>query len=104
MINMEISTKWGGELEHAIECRCEELCSRGDYINEVEDIITRARIGKTWTRNPVKSKNMPNTSREDRIPVLRSQKSIIPKSLKRFSALKRKESLTKILRSLKTHQ
>ncbi|MBW0568039.1 hypothetical protein O181_107754 [Austropuccinia psidii MF-1] len=32
----------------------------------MEDIITRKRIGKTWTRNPVDSKIMPKTSREDR--------------------------------------
>ncbi|MBW0566393.1 hypothetical protein O181_106108 [Austropuccinia psidii MF-1] len=34
----------------------------------MEDIITRTRIGKTWTRNPMESKIVPTTSREDRRP------------------------------------
>ncbi|MBW0563143.1 hypothetical protein O181_102858 [Austropuccinia psidii MF-1] len=32
------------------------------------DIITRTRIGKTWTRSPKESKIVPKTSREDRRP------------------------------------
>ncbi|MBW0481354.1 hypothetical protein O181_021069 [Austropuccinia psidii MF-1] len=68
MINMKILRKFGGELEHAIKCRCEEPCSKEDYINSMEDIITRTRIGKTWTRNLMESKIVPKTSKEDRIP------------------------------------
>ncbi|MBW0585176.1 hypothetical protein O181_124891 [Austropuccinia psidii MF-1] len=34
----------------------------------MEDIIARTRIGKTWTRNPMESKTVPKTSREDRRP------------------------------------
>ncbi|MBW0501503.1 hypothetical protein O181_041218 [Austropuccinia psidii MF-1] len=45
MINMKISIKCGGELEHAIKGRYVELCSTEDYINAMEDIITRTRIG-----------------------------------------------------------
>ncbi|MBW0573407.1 hypothetical protein O181_113122 [Austropuccinia psidii MF-1] len=47
MINMKILRKCGGELEHAIKCRCVESCSTEDYINDMEDIITRTIIGKT---------------------------------------------------------
>ncbi|MBW0461464.1 hypothetical protein O181_001179 [Austropuccinia psidii MF-1] len=47
MINMKILRKCGGELEHAIKCRCIEPCSTEDYVNAMEDIITRTRIGKT---------------------------------------------------------
>ncbi|MBW0541471.1 hypothetical protein O181_081186 [Austropuccinia psidii MF-1] len=45
-INMKILRKFGGELEHAIKLRCVETCSTEDYINAMEDIITRTRIGK----------------------------------------------------------
>ncbi|MBW0507609.1 hypothetical protein O181_047324, partial [Austropuccinia psidii MF-1] len=68
MINMKILRKCGGELEHAIKCRCVEPCSTEDYINSTEDIITRIRIGKTWTRIPMESKMVSKTSREDKRP------------------------------------
>ncbi|MBW0554845.1 hypothetical protein O181_094560 [Austropuccinia psidii MF-1] len=44
MINMKILRNCGGELEHAIKSRCVEPCSTEDYINAMEDIITRTRI------------------------------------------------------------
>ncbi|MBW0575947.1 hypothetical protein O181_115662, partial [Austropuccinia psidii MF-1] len=66
MICMKILRKCGGELEHAIKCRCSKPCSAEDYINAMEDIITRTRIGMNWTKIPMKSKMVPNTSREDR--------------------------------------
>ncbi|MBW0565693.1 hypothetical protein O181_105408 [Austropuccinia psidii MF-1] len=68
IINIKISRKCGGELEHAIKCRCVEPCSTEDYINLMEDIITRPRICKTWTRNPMESKIVSKTSRDDKIP------------------------------------
>ncbi|MBW0562558.1 hypothetical protein O181_102273 [Austropuccinia psidii MF-1] len=68
MINMKILRKCGGELEHAIKCRCVEPCSTEDYINSMEDIITRTRTGKTWTRVPMESKMISKTSREDKRP------------------------------------
>ncbi|MBW0523423.1 hypothetical protein O181_063138 [Austropuccinia psidii MF-1] len=77
MINMKILRKCGGELEHSIKCRCVEPCSTEDYINSLEDIITRTRIGKTWTRVPMESKMVSKTSREDKrpdIPVLKCHK------------------------------
>ncbi|MBW0553301.1 hypothetical protein O181_093016 [Austropuccinia psidii MF-1] len=45
MINMKILRKYGGELEHDIKCRCVEPCSTESYINGMDDIITRTRIG-----------------------------------------------------------
>ncbi|MBW0544645.1 hypothetical protein O181_084360 [Austropuccinia psidii MF-1] len=66
MINMKISRKCGGELEHAIKCRFVEPCSTEDYINAMEDIITKTRIGKTWTKLPMESKMVPKISSEDR--------------------------------------
>ncbi|MBW0514397.1 hypothetical protein O181_054112 [Austropuccinia psidii MF-1] len=68
MINMKILRKCGGDLEHAINCRCVEHCSTEDYINAMEDIITRTRIGKAWTRVPMGSKMVSKTSREDKRP------------------------------------
>ncbi|MBW0484608.1 hypothetical protein O181_024323 [Austropuccinia psidii MF-1] len=68
MINMRILSKCGGELEHAIKCRCVEPCSTEDYINAIEDIITRTRISKAWTRVPMEPKMVSETSREDRRP------------------------------------
>ncbi|MBW0530186.1 hypothetical protein O181_069901 [Austropuccinia psidii MF-1] len=34
----------------------------------MEDIITRTRIGKTWTRNPMESKRIPKISKQDKRP------------------------------------
>ncbi|MBW0570593.1 hypothetical protein O181_110308 [Austropuccinia psidii MF-1] len=68
MINMKLLRKFEGELEHAIKCRCVEPCSRDDYINSMEDIITKTRIGKTWSRIPMESKMVSKTSREDKRP------------------------------------
>ncbi|MBW0580196.1 hypothetical protein O181_119911 [Austropuccinia psidii MF-1] len=68
MINMKILRKCGGELEHAIKSRCVEPCSTEDYINAMEDIITRRRIGKNCTRIPMESKTVPKIAREDKRP------------------------------------
>ncbi|MBW0583246.1 hypothetical protein O181_122961 [Austropuccinia psidii MF-1] len=68
MINMKILRKCGGELEHAIKGRCVETCSTEDYINKMEDIITRTKIGKTWTRIPMESKMVPKIIRVDKRP------------------------------------
>ncbi|MBW0497848.1 hypothetical protein O181_037563 [Austropuccinia psidii MF-1] len=66
VFHMKMLRKCGGEMEHAIKCKCVEPCSTEDYINAMEDIITRTRIGKTWTKIPMESKMVPKISREDR--------------------------------------
>ncbi|MBW0473169.1 hypothetical protein O181_012884 [Austropuccinia psidii MF-1] len=68
MIIMKIFRRCGGELEDHIKCKCLEPCSTEDYINSIEDIITRTMIGKTLTRNLIKSREVPKTSRDDRGP------------------------------------
>ncbi|MBW0547141.1 hypothetical protein O181_086856 [Austropuccinia psidii MF-1] len=68
IINIKILRKCGGKLEHAIKCICVAPCSTEDYINSMEDIITRTIIGKTWTRIPMESKMVSKTSREDKRP------------------------------------
>ncbi|MBW0568753.1 hypothetical protein O181_108468 [Austropuccinia psidii MF-1] len=68
MINMKLLSKCGGELEHSIKCRCVEPCSTEDYINVMEDIISRTRLGTTWTKISIESKMVPKISREDKRP------------------------------------
>ncbi|MBW0530653.1 hypothetical protein O181_070368 [Austropuccinia psidii MF-1] len=113
MISMKILRKCGPELEHVIKCRCVEPCSTEYYINAMEDIISRKKIGKMWTKIPMDSKMVPKISREDRRPerpVLKCHKcgstsnlantcttktkKMNFKSLKKFSVLKRKKNLT----------
>ncbi|MBW0527334.1 hypothetical protein O181_067049 [Austropuccinia psidii MF-1] len=84
MINMEILRNCGGELEHAIKCRCVEPCSTEDYMNAMEDSITRIRIGKIWNRVTMESKMVSKTSREDKSPerpVLKCHKCESPSHL-----------------------
>ncbi|MBW0560174.1 hypothetical protein O181_099889 [Austropuccinia psidii MF-1] len=68
LINTKMLRKCEGELEHAIKCRCVEPCSTEDYINAMEDIITRKRIGRAWTIIPMEPKMVSKTSREDKRP------------------------------------
>ncbi|MBW0543524.1 hypothetical protein O181_083239 [Austropuccinia psidii MF-1] len=44
MINVKIFRKCGGELEHGIKCIFVEPCSTEEYMNAMEDIISRKRI------------------------------------------------------------
>ncbi|MBW0470800.1 hypothetical protein O181_010515 [Austropuccinia psidii MF-1] len=68
MSDMKILRKCGGQMEHAIKCRCVEPCLTEGYLNAMEDIITRTRIGKTLTKIPMESKMVPKISKEDRRP------------------------------------
>ncbi|MBW0500755.1 hypothetical protein O181_040470 [Austropuccinia psidii MF-1] len=54
---MKILKKFGGELEHALGSRCKEPCSTEEYINALEDIVTRTKIGRTWKKLDIKSPN-----------------------------------------------
>ncbi|MBW0500480.1 hypothetical protein O181_040195 [Austropuccinia psidii MF-1] len=113
IINIKVLRKFGGELEHAINCRFVEPCSTEDYTDDMEDIITRTIIGKTWTRVPMESKMVSKISRENNMPerpVLKCHKFGSTSNLantftkrkkinevqvfEEFSVLKRKKSLT----------
>ncbi|MBW0493907.1 hypothetical protein O181_033622 [Austropuccinia psidii MF-1] len=48
--------KCGGDLEHAMRSRCIEPCSKKDYINAMEDITTRTKIGRNWYKPPIDNK------------------------------------------------
>ncbi|MBW0539910.1 hypothetical protein O181_079625 [Austropuccinia psidii MF-1] len=57
MIHKRILRKCGGDLEHAIRSRCIEPCSTEDYINAMEDITTKPKIGRNWYKPPIDNKN-----------------------------------------------
>ncbi|MBW0525991.1 hypothetical protein O181_065706 [Austropuccinia psidii MF-1] len=59
MVHMKILKKCGGELEHSLRSRCIEPCSTEEYINALEDIVPRKKIGRTWKKLDVKSPNKP---------------------------------------------
>ncbi|MBW0525610.1 hypothetical protein O181_065325 [Austropuccinia psidii MF-1] len=59
MLHMKIIKKWGGELENALRSRCIEPCSTEEYINSLEDIVTKTKICRTWKKLDMKSSNKP---------------------------------------------
>ncbi|MBW0586405.1 hypothetical protein O181_126120, partial [Austropuccinia psidii MF-1] len=59
MVHMKILKKCGGELEHALRSRCIEPCFTEEYINALEDIVTKTKIGRTWKKLDIKSSNKP---------------------------------------------
>ncbi|MBW0553945.1 hypothetical protein O181_093660 [Austropuccinia psidii MF-1] len=48
MIHKRILGKCGGDLEHALRSRCIEPCPTEDYINFMQEITTRKKIGRNW--------------------------------------------------------
>ncbi|MBW0498535.1 hypothetical protein O181_038250 [Austropuccinia psidii MF-1] len=66
----------------------------------MEDIITRTRIGKTWTKIPMESKMVPNISREDRKlerPVLKCPKCRSTSHLAKTCTKKTKMNEVKVI-------
>ncbi|MBW0584074.1 hypothetical protein O181_123789 [Austropuccinia psidii MF-1] len=59
MVHMKMIKKCGGELEHALRRKCIEPCSTEEYINALEDIVTRTKIYRTWKKLDIKSPNKP---------------------------------------------
>ncbi|MBW0503616.1 hypothetical protein O181_043331 [Austropuccinia psidii MF-1] len=57
MVHMKILKKGGGELENSLRSRCIEPCSTEEYINALEDIVTRTKIGRTWKKVDIKRLN-----------------------------------------------
>ncbi|MBW0512242.1 hypothetical protein O181_051957 [Austropuccinia psidii MF-1] len=56
---MKILKKFAGKLEHALRSRFINPCSTEVYINALEDIVTRTKIGRTWKRLDTKITNKP---------------------------------------------
>ncbi|MBW0551172.1 hypothetical protein O181_090887 [Austropuccinia psidii MF-1] len=61
MVHNSILRKCGGDLEHAIRRRCIEPFSTEDYINAMEEITTRKKIGRNWHKPPMDSKTSGKT-------------------------------------------
>ncbi|MBW0541587.1 hypothetical protein O181_081302 [Austropuccinia psidii MF-1] len=59
MIHMQIHKKCEGELEHSLRSSCIEQFSTEEYINALEDIVTRTKIGRAWKKFDIKSPNKP---------------------------------------------
>ncbi|MBW0584990.1 hypothetical protein O181_124705 [Austropuccinia psidii MF-1] len=59
MVHMKIIKKCGGELENALRSSFIEPCSTEEYINALEDRLTRTKIDRTWKRFDTKSPNKP---------------------------------------------
>ncbi|MBW0544826.1 hypothetical protein O181_084541 [Austropuccinia psidii MF-1] len=64
MVHIKILKKCGGELEHALRSRCIQPYSTEEYINELEEIVTRTKIGRTWKKLDSKSTNKPLIERD----------------------------------------
>ncbi|MBW0562764.1 hypothetical protein O181_102479 [Austropuccinia psidii MF-1] len=56
LVHKRILRKCGGDLEHTIRSRVIEPCSTEDYINSMEDITTRTKIGRNWYKPPMDNK------------------------------------------------
>ncbi|MBW0489369.1 hypothetical protein O181_029084 [Austropuccinia psidii MF-1] len=67
MVHKRILKKCGGDLEHAIRSRCIKPFSIEDYINAMEDITTRTKIGRNWYKHPIDNKTADNYPRSKRI-------------------------------------
>ncbi|MBW0511339.1 hypothetical protein O181_051054 [Austropuccinia psidii MF-1] len=55
MVHMKILKKCGGELDHSLRSRVIEPFSTEEYINSLEYIVTRNKIGRTWKKVDIKS-------------------------------------------------
>ncbi|MBW0541407.1 hypothetical protein O181_081122 [Austropuccinia psidii MF-1] len=56
---MKILKKCGGEFENVLRSRRIEPCSTEVYINALEHIVTRTKIGRNWKKLDNKSPNKP---------------------------------------------
>ncbi|MBW0576974.1 hypothetical protein O181_116689 [Austropuccinia psidii MF-1] len=56
MVHRRIFRKCVGDLEHAIRSRCIEPFSTEDYINAMEDMTTRTKIGRNCYKPPIDKK------------------------------------------------
>ncbi|MBW0576610.1 hypothetical protein O181_116325 [Austropuccinia psidii MF-1] len=56
MIHKRTLRKCGGDLENAIRSRFIEPFSTEDYINAMEHITTRTKIGRNWYKPPIDNK------------------------------------------------
>ncbi|MBW0580897.1 hypothetical protein O181_120612 [Austropuccinia psidii MF-1] len=72
---MKILKKCGGELEHSLRSRCIEAYPTEEYINALEDIVTRTKIGRTWKKLDIKSPNKPSIRKDKSKEAFKPNKS-----------------------------
>ncbi|MBW0581907.1 hypothetical protein O181_121622 [Austropuccinia psidii MF-1] len=72
---MKILNKCGGQTEHALRSRCIEPCFKEEYLNALEDIMTRTKIGRTWKNLNIKSPNKPFIKKDKPRETLKPNKS-----------------------------
>ncbi|MBW0568189.1 hypothetical protein O181_107904 [Austropuccinia psidii MF-1] len=60
MVHRSILRRCGGDLENSIGRRCIEPCSSEEYINAMEEITTRTKIGRSWYKPPIDNKTSGN--------------------------------------------
>ncbi|MBW0546613.1 hypothetical protein O181_086328 [Austropuccinia psidii MF-1] len=56
ILHIMILRKCGGDLENSIRSRFIDPCSKDDYINSMEEITTRTKIGRNWYRPQIDNK------------------------------------------------
>ncbi|MBW0527790.1 hypothetical protein O181_067505 [Austropuccinia psidii MF-1] len=61
MVHKRILRKCGGDLENSIRRSSIEPCPTEDYINAMEDITTKTKIGKNWYKPPIDNKTSGKT-------------------------------------------
>ncbi|MBW0519853.1 hypothetical protein O181_059568 [Austropuccinia psidii MF-1] len=57
MVHMKRLKKCGGESENYLRRGCIKPFPTEEYINALEDIVTRTKIGRTWKKLDIKSPN-----------------------------------------------
>ncbi|MBW0512039.1 hypothetical protein O181_051754 [Austropuccinia psidii MF-1] len=72
---MKLLKKCGGELEHALRSRFIEPFSTEEYLNALEDIVTRTKIGRTWKKLDIKSPNEPFIKKDEPRETFKPNKS-----------------------------
>ncbi|MBW0468542.1 hypothetical protein O181_008257 [Austropuccinia psidii MF-1] len=56
MVHGRLFRKLDGDLENAIRSICIEIFSTKEYINSMEEITTRTKIGKNWHKTQIDNK------------------------------------------------
>ncbi|MBW0562450.1 hypothetical protein O181_102165 [Austropuccinia psidii MF-1] len=74
-VHIKIPNKFREELEHSLRSRCIEPCSTEEYINSLEDIVNRTKIGRTWKKVHIKSANKPLIKKDKSKEALKPDKS-----------------------------
>ncbi|MBW0558934.1 hypothetical protein O181_098649 [Austropuccinia psidii MF-1] len=72
---MKILKKCGGELENSLRSRCIEPFSTEEYINALEDIVTRTKSGRTWKKLDSKSPKKPFIKKDKPRETIKPNKS-----------------------------